>query len=94
MRIEEIVLRQEARQILCEAGFDKESLKKIVLKDIDDKITQAIEKRTRGIEFEDMIMHRVDVALNKAVEEIVKRQVNNFFYNKPLKIHATASFEE
>ena len=41
-----------------------------------------------------MIMHKVDVALNKAVEEIVKKQVNNFFYNKPLKIHATASFEE
>ena len=94
MRIEEIVLRQEARQILCEAGFDKESLKKIVLKDIDDKIIQAIEKRIKGIEFEDMIMHKVDVALNKAVEEIVKKQVNNFFYNKPLKIHATASFEE
>ena len=71
-----------------------ESLKKIVLKDIDDKITQAIEKRIKGIEFEDMIMHRIDVALNKAVEEIVKKQVNNFFYNKPLKIHATASFEE
>lgn len=94
MRIEEIVLRQEARQILCEAGFDKESLKKIVLNDINDKITQAIEKRIKGIEFEDMIMHKVDVALNKAVEEIVKKQVNNFFYNKPLKIHATASFEE
>ena len=40
-----------------------------------------------------MIERRVDAALTKAVNEIVQKQVNNFFYNKPLKIHATASFE-
>lgn len=94
MRVEEIALRQEARQMLCEAGLDKESLKELVLKDMDAKVIQAIEKRIKGIEFEDMVMHKIDVALNKAVEEIVRRQVNNFFINKPIKIHATASFEE
>ena len=94
MRIEEIALRQEARQLLCEVGLDKESLKELVLKDIDDKIVQAIEKRIKGIEFEDMILHKIDYALDKAVEKIVEKQVNYFFYNKPLKIHATASFEK
>lgn len=93
MRIEEIALRQEARQMLCEAGLTKEALKDLVLKDMDDKVTQAIEKKLSGIEFDDMIARRVDGALTKAVNEIVQKQVNNFFINKPLKIHATASFE-
>jgi len=93
MRVEEIALRQEARQMLCEAGLDKESLKELVLKDMNDKVVQAIEKKIKGLEFEDMIMRRVDNALTKAVDEIVKKQVHDYFFRKPLKIHATASFE-
>lgn len=52
MRIEEIALRQEARQMLCEAGLSKEELKELVLKDIDDKVIQAIESKIKGIDFE------------------------------------------
>ena len=48
MRIEEIALRQEARQMLCEAGLNKEELKELVLKDIDDKVIQAIESKIKG----------------------------------------------
>ena len=94
MRIEEIALRQEARQMLVEAGLDKESLKELVLKDMDDKVVKAIEGKIKGMDFEQMLYNRVDSALTKAVNEIVQKQVNNFFYNKPIKIHATASFEE
>ena len=50
MRIEEIALRQEARQMLCEAGLNKEELKELVLKDIDDKVIQAIESKIKGID--------------------------------------------
>lgn len=93
MRVEEIALRQEARQMLQEAGLNKESLKDLVLKDMDDKVTQVIEKRIKGVDFDDMIMRRMDVALNRAIDEIVKQKVNDFFYRKPLTIHATASFK-
>lgn len=93
MRIEEIALRQEARQMLQEAGLSKEELKALVLKDTDDKVTQAIEKKLSGIDFDDMIMRKVDRALDKAVNDIVQRQVSSFFHSRPLKIHATASFE-
>lgn len=94
MRVEEIALRQEARQMLCEAGLDKESLKELVLKDMDDKVTQAIEKRIKGVEFEDMILQRVDKALTKAVDDIVRKHVEGYFWNRKLKIEATASFKE
>lgn len=94
MRVEEIALRQEARQMLCEAGLDKESLKELVLKDMDAKVTQAIEKRLSGIDFEDMIMRKVDRALDRAVDMVVQKQVSQFFHSRPLKIHATASFEK
>lgn len=94
MRVEEIALRQEARQMLCEAGLDKESLKELVLKDMDAKVTQAIEKRLSGIDFEDMIMRKVDRALDRAVDMVVQKQVNQFFHSRLLKIHATASFEK
>lgn len=94
MRAEEIALRQEARQLLAEAGLNKESLKELVLKDLDDKVMQAIEKKTKGIEFEDMIEKRVDASLTRAVDEIVRKQVSSYFSNKPLKIRATASFDD
>lgn len=94
MRIEEIALRQEARQMLCEAGLTKEELKELVLKDMDDKVTQAIESKIKGVDFEQMIMDRVDRALTKAVDDIIRREVEGYFYNRRLNIHATASFEE
>ena len=94
MRIEEIALRQEARQMLCEAGLSKEELKELVLKDIDDKVIQAIESKIKGIDFEQMIMDRVDKALTKAVNDIVRKEGEGYFYNSRLNIRATASFEE
>ena len=94
MRIEEIALRQEARQMLCEAGLNKEELKELVLKDIDDKVVQAIESKIKGVDFERMIVSRVDKALNKAVDRIVDGYVKSYFYNNKLNIHATASFEK
>ena len=94
VRIEEIALRQEARQMLCEAGLSKEELKELVLKDIDDKVIQAIESKIKGVDFEQMIMNRVDKALTKAVDDTVRREVEGFFYNRRLNIRATASFEE
>ena len=80
--------------MLCEAGLTKEELKELVLKDMDDKVTQAIEGKIKGINFEQMIMDRVDGALNKAVNDIVRREVEGYFYNRRLNIRATASFEE
>lgn len=94
MRIEEIALRQETRQMLCEAGLSKEELKELVLKDIDDKVIQAIESRIKGVNFEQMIIDRVDKALTKAVDDIVRRRVEGYFCNRRLNIRATASFEE
>lgn len=94
MRIEEIALRQEARQMLNEAGLDKENLRELVLKDMDEKVVKAIEGKIKGVDFEQMILTRVDKALTRAVDEIVRKHVENYFYNRKLKIEATAHFEE
>lgn len=94
MRIEEIALRQEARQMLCEAGLSKEKLKDLVLKDLDDKVIQAVEGKIKSVDFEQMIKDRVDSAINKAVDDIVMQEVNRYFYKNRLNIHATASFEK
>lgn len=94
MRVEEIALRQEARQMLNEAGLDKESLKELVIKDMDAKVVKAIERKIKGIDFEQMILNRVDMALTKAVDDIVRKHVENYFYNRKLKIEATASFKD
>lgn len=41
-----------------------------------------------------MIKDRVDKALTKAVNDIVRKEVEGYFYNRRLNIRATASFEE
>lgn len=94
MRIEEIALRQEARQMLCEAGLDSNSLRELVLKDMDSKVVKAIEGKIKEVDFEQMILNRVDKALTKAVDDIVRKHVEGYFYNRKLKIEATASFKE
>lgn len=94
MRIKEIALRQEARQMLCEAGLSKEKLKDLVLKDLDDKVIQAVEGKIKSVDFEQMIKDRVDSAINKAVDDIVMREVDRYFYNNRLNIHTTASRKE
>lgn len=94
MRIEEIALRQEARQMLCEAGLTKEELKELVLKDLDDKVVKAIEGKIKGIDFDQMIIERVDAAMTKAINNVVQKYVDNYFYNRKLNIKAMASFEE
>ena len=80
--------------MLCEAGLSKEKLKELVLKDIDDKVVKAIESKIKGVDFEQMIMKRVDKALSKAVDDAISGYVKSYFYNNKLNIHATASFEK
>lgn len=58
--------------MLCEAGFDKENLRELVLKDMDEKVVKAIEGKIKGVDFEQMILNKVDKALTKAVDDIVR----------------------
>ena len=79
MRIEEIAfLRREVRQMLCD--LNKKELKERVSKDIDDKVIQAIESKIKSIDFEQMIIDRVDKALTKAVDDIVQKEVEGLNY--------------
>lgn len=41
-----------------------------------------------------MIIERVDAAMTKAINNVVQKYVDNYFYNRKLNIKATASFEE
>lgn len=93
MRIEEIALRQEARQMLAESGLNKETLKELVLKDLEDKVLQAIEKKTKEVDWDEMITRKLNYAVEAAVHKAVDKTVSNYFNRHPLKIVATASFE-
>lgn len=94
MRVEEIALRQEARQMLAEAGLGKEELKALVLKDLDEKVDRAIDKKGKEVNLDAMIERRIEPAVNKAVDEVVQSQVDRFFRRNPLKITATVAFEK
>jgi len=94
MRVEEIALRQEARQMLAEAGLGKEELKALVLKDIDEKVARAIDAKEKEVNLDAMIERKFESAVNKAVDEVVQRQVDSFFRKNPLKITATVAFEK
>lgn len=94
MRVEEIALRQEARQMLGEAGLGKEELKALVLKDLDEKVARAIDEKGKEVNLDAMIERRIEAAVNRAVDELAKKQVDNFFRNNPLQITATAIFKK
>lgn len=81
MRVEEIALRQEIRQILNEAGYNKNTMKDLVLGMLNEEIEKATKQAIKSKDNEGYIQDRTDRIIKNYVESIirdeVKRQVSD-----------------
>ena len=73
MTVEQIAIRQEVRQMLNEAGINKNTMKDLVKEVIDEELAKAVKQ----------VMHEMDLdsKINRAakvdIEEKVKKEIRN-----------------
>ena len=73
MTVEQIAIRQEIRQLLNEAGINKNTMKDMVKEVIDEELSKAVRQ----------VMHEMDLdsKINRAarvdIEEKVKKEIRN-----------------
>lgn len=66
MRVEEMALRSEIRQMLNEAGFNRETIKQLIKDSIDDIVKNQVNQ---------VLMERTEKDLNKVVSEYINNRL-------------------
>lgn len=73
MTVEQIAIRQEIRQLLNEAGINKNTMKDMVKEVIDEELAKAVKQ----------VMHEMDIdskisrAAKVDIEEKIKKEIQN-----------------
>lgn len=95
MRVEEICLRQEIRQMLNEAGMNKNTLKEMVKDVLKEEVEKACTQGVNESDFEGYMRKKMDDELGQLTrkiirESIVDRMVKNYFD----RIHVTVEIKD
>lgn len=80
MRVEEIAMRQEIRQMLNEAGLNRETIRemaKVVLKEeVKKQVEYSVHRDIKQIVKENMYGIRFRNALEEGIKQVVREQMN------------------
>jgi len=79
MRVEEIALRSEIRQMLNEAGFNKNTLKDLVKEVLNEELRKAIKQaiNENNCSIEEYTKKNIDSIINKATERVVRERITD-----------------
>lgn len=84
MRVEEMALRSEIRQMLNEAGFNRDTIKDLVKDVLDEQlnraITQAINETTSN--FNHLVQRKVDSMIEKALRAEIRNSISDVLANR------------
>ena len=72
MKVEEMVLRSEIRQMLNEAGFNRNTIKQMVKESIDDIVKNQVNQ---------VLMERKEKDLGKVVEDYIDNKLHRQIQN-------------
>ena len=91
MTVEQIAIRQEVRQLLNEAGINKNTLKDIVREVIDEEMTKAVRQVMHEMDLEDRINKTANGNLQKLIKEELRasidKKVNGVFNRMSVDVH-------
>ena len=86
MRVEEIALRSEIRQMLNEAGYNKEILKNLVKEVLYEEISKATRQAINETNVEKYVQSNINNIITKTTEnylkDILTRQVIGDWFHK------------
>lgn len=79
MRVEEIALRSEIRQMLNEAGFNKNTLKDLVKEVLKEELNKAIKQAIAesNCDIVEYTKKNIDSIINKTTEKVVKERITD-----------------
>ena len=85
MTVEQIAIRQEIRQLLTEAGINKNTMKDLVKDVIEEELTKAV----RQVMHETNLIGAIDQATNGNLQKLVREELRaaintrvNGYFNK------------
>ena len=85
MTAEQIALRQEVRQLLNEAGINRNTLKDIVREVIDEELAKAVRQVMHEMNLTGVINQATNRNIQKVVREEIKMAIDkrvNGYFNK------------
>lgn len=84
MKVEEMALRSEIRQMLNEAGYNRETIKDLVKEvlneQLDKAIIQAINETTDN--FKHLVQGKVDSKIEKVLREEIRNSISDVLANR------------
>lgn len=79
MRVEEMALRSEIRQMLNEAGFNKNTLKDLVKEVLKEELNKAIKQAVAETNYDILgyTKNHIDSVINKTTERVIKEKITD-----------------
>lgn len=81
MRVEEIAVRREVRQMLNEAGINKNTLKEMVKEVLQEEVSKACKQAVNESNVDGAIARKINDSFAKIVRETVKDEIKERVYN-------------
>jgi type III secretory pathway lipoprotein EscJ len=85
MRVEEMALRSEIRQMLNEAGFNRETIKQLVKESIDDVVKNQVNQvlmEKKDQDLSDVVSDYLDNSMYRQINEQVKKSTESIIKDK------------
>ena len=84
MRVEEIALRQEIRQMLVEAGYNKNTLKDLVKSVMQEELKKAIDQAIHEthLDLDAWLKENLTATINRSVDAVVKERITSRLINR------------
>lgn len=93
MKVEEIAIRQEVRQMLSEAGINKNTMKEMVKDVLHEELEKAIKQSLNETNTDRVISKKindcVDNSLRRLIREEIHDKVNNVFRRMTISVDIT-----
>jgi hypothetical protein len=90
MTVEQIAIRQEIRQLLNEAGINKNTMKDMVKEVIDEELSKAVKQVMHEMDLDSKISRaaKVDIEekIKKEIQNSIRDRVSNIFNRMYLSV--------
>lgn len=77
MTVEQIAIRQEIRQMLNEAGINKNTLQAMVKQVLSEEMNKACDREFKGRDIERIVSDKVDKSIRDYIEAVVRSEIRD-----------------
>lgn len=93
MKVEEIAIRQEVRQLLNEAGINKNTLKDMIKQILQEEIAKAAKQSSHEMDVEGLIKNTVrnesGTIVRNLLRDEIRSHVNDLFHHMTISVDVT-----